>query len=61
MASIKLLTVSQAAAYLSVSAATLRTWSDEGLVVAYRTPGNQRRFFTEDLDRFIRSMRQPTA
>ena len=61
MASIKLLTVSQAATYLSISAATLRTWSDRGLVVAYRTPGGQRRFSTEDLDRFIRAMRQPVG
>jgi excisionase family DNA binding protein len=59
MASTKLLSVGRAAAYLGVCAATLRAWSNRGLVPAYRTPGGQRRFSTEDLDRFIRSMRQP--
>jgi len=44
MASTKLLTVGRAAAYLGVSAATLRTWSNRGLVPVYRTPGQQRRF-----------------
>jgi excisionase family DNA binding protein len=62
MATRNLLTVGQAADHLGVSAATLRAWSDRGLVPVYRTPGDQRRFSVEDLDDFLRSMRQsPSA
>jgi excisionase family DNA binding protein len=57
----RLLSVGEAATYLGVSAASLRTWSDRGLVLSYRTPGGQRRYARDDLDRFIDSMRQPTA
>jgi excisionase family DNA binding protein len=57
----RLLNVGEAATYLGVSAASLRNWSDRGLVLAYRTPGGQRRYARDDLDRFIDSMRQPTA
>ena len=56
----KLLNVGEAATYLGVSAASLRTWSDKGLVPSYRTPGGQRRYSRDDLDRFIESMRQPS-
>lgn len=55
----KLLNVGSAAAYLGVSAASLRKWSNEGLVPVYRTPGGQRRYSRDDLDEFIRSMREP--
>ena len=54
----RLLNVGQAATYLGVSAASLRKWSNQGLVPVYRTPGGQRRFSTDDLDEFMRSMRQ---
>ena len=54
----RLLNVGQAAAYIGVSAASLRKWSNQGLVPVYRTPGGQRRFSTEDLDEFMSSMRQ---
>jgi excisionase family DNA binding protein len=57
----RLLNVGQAAAYLGVSPASLRSWSNQGLVPVYRTPGGQRRFSTADLDGFIRSMREPSA
>jgi excisionase family DNA binding protein len=57
----RLLNVGQAAAYLGVSAASLRKWSNQGLVPVYRTPGGQRRFSTSDLDEFMRSMRQPSV
>ena len=53
--------VSEAAEFLGVSAASLRKWSDEGLVPVYRTPGGQRRFSADDLERFLESMRQPTT
>jgi excisionase family DNA binding protein len=57
----RLLNVGQAATYLGVSAASLRKWSNQGLVPVYRTPGGQRRYSADDLDEFMRSMRQPTA
>ena len=53
------LNVSEAAERLGVSAASLRKWSNDGLVPVYRTPGNQRRFRQSDLDGFLESMRQP--
>ena len=57
----RLLNVSEAATYLGVSAASLRKWSDQGLVPVYRTPGGQRRYALEDLEDFIASMRQPAS
>jgi len=56
----RLLNVGQAAGYLGVSAASLRKWSNAGLVRVYRTPGGQRRYAIEDLDEFMRSMQEPT-
>src|SRR3954451_18491337 len=58
-ASQKFLNVSEAAAHLGVSAASLRKWSDRGLVCVYRTPGGQRRYSQDDLARFLVSMRKP--
>jgi excisionase family DNA binding protein len=55
----RLLNVGQAAGYLGVSAASLRKWSNEGLVPVYRTPGGQRRYSLDDLDEFMHSMREP--
>jgi excisionase family DNA binding protein len=49
-------TSSQAARYLGVSLATVRRWTDAGYVSCYRTPGGQRRFAREQLDKFITSM-----
>ena len=57
----RLLNVGQAAAYLGVSAASLRNWSNQGLVPVYRTPGGQRRYSLADLDAFLDSMREPEA
>jgi excisionase family DNA binding protein len=49
-----LLTVSEAAEFLHVHANTLRRWSDIGLLVAYRISARgDRRFFKEDLVRFL--------
>lgn len=55
----RFLNVSEAAGLLGVSAASLRKWSDQGLVPVYRTPGGQRRYSLADLEDFIASMRQP--
>jgi excisionase family DNA binding protein len=57
----KLLSVGEAAELLGVSAASLRKWSDQGLVPVYRTPGGQRRYSPADLQRFIESMREPRS
>ena len=57
-ATARLLNVGQAAEYLGVSAASLRKWSNDGLVATYRTPGGQRRYARDDLDSFIDSMRE---
>ncbi|MDX6585722.1 MAG: MerR family regulatory protein [Solirubrobacterales bacterium] len=54
----RLLNVGQAADYVGVSAASLRKWSNDGLVAVYRTPGGQRRYHRDDLDRFMSSMRE---
>jgi excisionase family DNA binding protein len=59
-ATAKLLNVGEAADYLGVSAASLRKWSNDGLVATYRTPGGQRRYSRDDLDTFIDSMREPS-
>lgn len=55
----RFLNVSDAAELLGVSAASLRKWSDQGLVPVYRTPGGQRRYSLADLEEFLASMRQP--
>jgi excisionase family DNA binding protein len=55
----KFMNVGQAATYLGVSAASLRNWSNRGLVPVYRTPGGQRRYDATDLDDFMHSMREP--
>jgi excisionase family DNA binding protein len=57
----RFLNVSEAAAHLGVSAASLRKWSDQGLVPVFRTPGGQRRYAMADLERFLESMRQPAT
>ena len=55
----RFLNVSEAAEFLGVSAASLRKWSDQGIVPVYRTPGGQRRYSPADLEQFLASMRQP--
>jgi len=52
------LSTSQAARALGVSLGTIRRWSDMGSLRAYRTPGGQRRFAPEEIERFLRSLRQ---
>ena len=50
------LTISQAAQELGVSLGTIRRWSDMGYLESYRTPGGQRRFSQEHIDRFVDSL-----
>jgi excisionase family DNA binding protein len=56
-----MLTVSEAARYLGVSVSTLRRWADAGHVGYCRTPGDQRRFWPEQLDSLLASMEVPTT
>lgn len=48
-----LLRISQVAEALGVNAATVREWADSGALRSFRTPGNQRRFWREDVEAFI--------
>ncbi len=50
---IKLLTVLEAAKYISVSADSLRRWDAKGLLTPIRTPGGQRRYTIEQLNEFV--------
>mgnify|MGYP003623177750 CR=1 FL=1 len=52
------LSISQAAQELGVSLGTIRRWSDMGHLESYRTPGGQRRFSRDHIDRFIGSLEQ---
>jgi excisionase family DNA binding protein len=52
------LSISQAANELGVSLGTIRRWSDMGYLESYRTPGGQRRFSRDHIDRFIGSLEQ---
>jgi excisionase family DNA binding protein len=42
--------------YLGVSLATIRRWTDAGHLGCYRTPGGQRRFSRDQLDRFLATL-----
>jgi excisionase family DNA binding protein len=52
------LSTSEAARHLGVSLSTVRRWSDAGHLRGYRTPGGQRRFTVDQLDRFLESLEQ---
>jgi excisionase family DNA binding protein len=54
------LSISQAAHELGVSLGTIRRWSDMGYLESYRTPGGQRRFSRDHIERFIGSLEQGT-
>jgi excisionase family DNA binding protein len=55
------LSTSQAATALGVSLGTIRRWSDMGHLQSYRTPGGQRRFSQDQIDRFIGSLEQQSV
>jgi excisionase family DNA binding protein len=55
------LSTSQAAQALGVSLGTIRRWSDMGYLQSYRTPGGQRRFSQEQIDRFVGSLEQQSS
>ncbi len=52
------LSTSQAARELGVSLGTVRRWADMGYLRAYRTPGGQRRFSSDQIENFVRSLEQ---
>jgi excisionase family DNA binding protein len=52
------LSISEAARVLGVSLSTVRRWSDAGVLPSYRTPGGQRRYNREQLERFLRSLQR---
>lgn len=54
-------TSSQAARYVGVSLATIRRWTDAGHISCYRTPGGQRRFSRDQLDRFVSSLQSESG
>ncbi len=47
--------IDKASRILGVSKATLRQWTDEGLIKAFVTPGGHRRYAEEQLNEFILS------
>ena len=55
------LSTSQAAQALGVSLGTIRRWSDMGHLQSYRTPGGQRRFSQDQIDRFLGSLEQQSG
>lgn len=55
------LTPNEAAALLMVAPATLRVWSDKGLLRAQTTPGGHRRYPRHELERFLREHGQGNA
>ena len=53
-------TLEDVAAFLRVSVATVRRWTNVGQLPCYRVGGNrERRFTREDVMTFIRAQRQP--
>jgi excisionase family DNA binding protein len=48
-----LVTISEAAEILGVSEPALRTWTDEGQIKAFVTPGGHRRYYRSELKKFI--------
>ncbi len=55
------LSTSQAAQALGVSLGTIRRWSDMGYLQSYRTPGGQRRFSRDQIEKFVGSLEQQSS
>ena len=52
----KLLTVSEVAEILGVSPVTIRSWDKSGKLKTVRTPGNQRRISSEEVNRILNNV-----
>lgn len=59
MASRRLLTAKETAAYLRVSLFTLRKIEQQGDIVPYRTPGGHRRYSLDMVDEYLENSRIP--
>ena len=55
----QLLTSSDVGELLHVNASSVKKWVDDGLLVAFRTPGGHRRIRPADLVRFLNAHRMP--
>lgn len=55
----ELLTTRQAARLLGAGTTSVKRWADMGLVQTVRTAGGHRRFKRSDIERFLRSRRDP--
>jgi len=53
------LSVGEAASFLGVSISTLRHWTDEGHIEAFRTVGGHRRYLRSRLIEFRRQSEEP--
>jgi excisionase family DNA binding protein len=53
------LTLSQASKMLGVHGATLREWTDKGLIESFQTPGGHRRFALADIRAFLELGKSP--
>lgn len=54
----KLITLQQASEILGVSKITLRRWDNSGKFKALRTIGGARRYSEDDINNFIKNMRE---
>ena len=50
----------QVAKLFGVSVTTVANWADEGRIPHFKTPGGQRRFRLQDVERFIKDQ-EPAA
>lgn len=55
-----IMTLGEVASLFKVGDQTVRDWTDKGLLPHFRTPGGQRRFRREDVERFIKDQ-EPAA
>jgi excisionase family DNA binding protein len=58
MTSSQWLSLSEVATLLGVHPSTVRSWADQGHLVAHRTQGGHRRFRREDVDLWIRTTKE---
>jgi excisionase family DNA binding protein len=52
----RFLSVGETASILGASPASIRRWADQGFLPSYRTPGGQRRFDRDEVERLLERM-----